>query len=32
LPVGMSLSPAGILAVGSASAGHVVGVVFTYTV
>jgi len=30
LPAGMSLTPAGILSVGSASIGTVTGVVFTY--
>jgi hypothetical protein len=30
LPTGMTLSPAGILAVGSATTGAVVGVIFTY--
>ena len=30
LPSGMSLSSAGILAVGSATVGDVVGVIFTY--
>jgi hypothetical protein len=32
LPAGMTLSSAGILAIGSATAGDVVGVVFTYQV
>jgi hypothetical protein len=30
LPVGMTLSPAGILSVGTASTGVVAGIVFTY--
>jgi len=32
LPAGMALSPAGILATGTATVGEVVGVVFTYSV
>ena len=32
LPVGMSLSPAGILSVGGASIGSVTGVIFTYEI
>lgn len=31
LPTGMALSPSGVLSVGSAVAGQVTGVVFTYT-
>ena len=31
LPTGMTLTPAGILSVGSASVGSVAGVVFTYS-
>jgi len=30
LPTGMTLSPAGILAVGNANVGQTVGVIFTY--
>jgi hypothetical protein len=32
LPAGMTLSSAGILAIGNATAGEVVGVIFTYQV